>query len=294
MRRWYSGPMVEIRTHAGHVLTGTPNHPVLTGDGWVGLGQVQEMSYVFSSQNSQGVSTYGGPDEHHTETPIEQVFGALGMQLGMLSVSMPVTPEDFYGDGSYGEVDVIAPDSLLGGGRQIRQPAEQDCFRGVHNSPGLIGAGALLRLVGARASPGGAPLSREGTGQMLLGGLVPSDDLVGLLPAAQLDPETDQRVAHRPSSDSVLASEMQDALTGPVSLDQVVGVRRFPSWGSHVYDLTTTAGWYGANGIVVHNCRCVAVAPFATSLRVEDLYDGAENRTVAAATPGWAVRVLDT
>lgn len=45
------------------------------------------------------------------------------------------------------------------------------------------------------------------------------------------------------------------AFAGNVSIDRVldVSVRRF---SGHVYNLETTDGWYIANNIVVHNCRC--------------------------------------
>lgn len=48
----------------------------------------------------------------------------------------------------------------------------------------------------------------------------------------------------------------------------------------------------GYPGSVHPACRCRAVRPYDTSLRVEDLYDGSQNRTVAASG-SWAVRTLE-
>lgn len=48
---------------------------------------------------------------------------------------------------------------------------------------------------------------------------------------------------------------LADALAGLVSLDQVRDLRRV-SWSGHVYNLETVDGWYFANGIIAHNCRC--------------------------------------
>jgi hypothetical protein len=51
------------------------------------------------------------------------------------------------------------------------------------------------------------------------------------------------------------AGEVDDRRAGAVALDQVVRIRRRP-WSGHVYNLETVAGWYVANGLIVHNCRC--------------------------------------
>ena len=46
-----------------------------------------------------------------------------------------------------------------------------------------------------------------------------------------------------------------------ILLDQVVSVERIAFVG-HVYNLETLSGWYVAEGIVSHNCRCM-LAPIA-------------------------------
>ena len=40
VRRWYQGEMVDVTTAGGHVLSTTPNHPVLTNRGWIPLGSI--------------------------------------------------------------------------------------------------------------------------------------------------------------------------------------------------------------------------------------------------------------
>jgi hypothetical protein len=52
-------------------------------------------------------------------------------------------------------------------------------------------------------------------------------------------------------------------LAGQVSLDRIVELRRV-EWSGHVYNLTSSEGWYSANGLIVSNCDC-------TGMPVEDL-----------------------
>jgi len=42
-----------------------------------------------------------------------------------------------------------------------------------------------------------------------------------------------------------------------VAVDLVVDVETRQAWQGQVYNLETPGGWYTADGIVVHNCRCV-------------------------------------
>ena len=70
-------------------------------------------------------------------------------------------------------------------------------------------------------------------------------------------------------------------LTSQVELDRVVEVRRV-SWSGHVYNLTSSEGWYSANGLIVSNCDCkhvpAADAAGVTDVRVNprDYFDALE------------------
>lgn len=98
---------------------------------------------------------------------------------------------------------------------------------GVGQGHGLLGAvlcGGHRSLLGSGA-PGASGL--EDVGEPTLGYAVPSR--------------------------SVLAR-----YAGDVVEDRVVN-RTVRSWSGHVYNLETSEGWFLANGIVTHNCRCTAL-----------------------------------
>lgn len=52
--------------------------------------------------------------------------------------------------------------------------------------------------------------------------------------------------------------DLSEWLAGQVELDRVVELRRV-SFAGHVYNLTSSEGWYDAEGIIVSNCDCVMV-----------------------------------
>lgn len=63
-------------------------------------------------------------------------------------------------------------------------------------------------------------------------------------------------------------NDLLHRLTGQVELDRVVNVERV-SWSGHVYNLTSSEGWYSANGLIVSNCDCIHVPSASKSFAGE-------------------------
>lgn len=256
-RRWYTGEMVEIRTQSGHVLAVTPNHPVLTPDGWVPAGQIQAGSHVI--RDLGGPSGVGRPDEDQEPAPIEQVFGALGMALGVPPVRMPLTPEDFHGDGTDGQVDVVAAVGFLDDGLEIRQPLHQQPLVGSDHAGALLaGLGSGFEQVLWPRATGYAGASGHRAGHALGGGFGGGDEPIRFGPATDRHTVALQGEGEGAAGLAVSGRELFETRPGQVAADAVVEVRRFP-WSGHVYNLQTAGGWYTANGIITHNCRCYAI-----------------------------------
>ena len=107
-RRRFEGEVVVIKTAAGNELTITPNHPVLTDDGWVDAGLLREGGYVVRSLSADARPV--SPHEHQRPSLIQDVWGALRVH-GLARV--PGSAEDFHGDGSDGEVEIVGAYGLL-------------------------------------------------------------------------------------------------------------------------------------------------------------------------------------
>jgi hypothetical protein len=135
-RRWYEGEVVVISLTSGDQLTITPQHPVLTDRGWVDPQLLRPGDNVVHCLGLDDRSRRV-PDEHQMPAAIEDVWRALSVN-GFRSV--PVSPEDFHGDGvgTEGDVDVVAPDRLLA---DVFEPASVE--RGAEQ----IGAGARAAAV---------------------------------------------------------------------------------------------------------------------------------------------------
>ncbi|HEX2615081.1 MAG TPA: phage minor head protein, partial [Nitrososphaera sp.] len=138
--RWYEGEMIEIETVGGNFLSVTPNHPILTPQGWVAAGLLNEGGDIISRRLTQGPSTPINPDDYQVEAPIEQVAMSFGSALKMSSVAVPTSPEDFHGDGFGSQVHVIRTHSHLRDTLDLSllQPQMQQSFCWRHMALSLL------------------------------------------------------------------------------------------------------------------------------------------------------------
>ncbi len=111
-KRQFHGQVVVIRTASGQQLTCTPNHPILTGSGWVAAGLICEGDDVVRDLGVQW-GVVRNDDRQDVPSRIEEVADALFSARSMHAREMPTTAEDFHGDGMEGQVAVVAADRLL-------------------------------------------------------------------------------------------------------------------------------------------------------------------------------------
>jgi hypothetical protein len=127
MRR-YQGDVITIKTALGNQMTCTPNHPVLTRQGWLPAREIHEGTQVAQRPVGDHAHAWSSshPDDVEMPTPIGEVFRTLH-KTGMLR-GRPGGCLDFHGDGQNGDVDVVTSDRLLRDpfaqtGEQIHLPA---------------------------------------------------------------------------------------------------------------------------------------------------------------------------
>lgn len=274
--RYYEGEVITLRA-GGHDVTVTPNHPVLTGRGWVRAQFVNELDDLFVAESVERV-VGSGPDKHEGPARVEDRFAALLVEPESTRRRMPGAPEQFHGDGFDSEVDVVTRNHLL--------RDEVDALAG-ERAPEFdfpSGSRPCASLGGALPPEGSAELGEVGLGGptdgLMGGGGLCSPLLCGQEAGAVLacgasvadrdagfgEPASDGAPRYAFSiGDGVLtfpgqipARDVIRALNPVSARVQVGGVSR--GWYSgHVYNLSTATHWYLANSIVTHNCNCQVV-----------------------------------
>lgn len=231
--RWYEGDLVVIHTAGGNELPVTPNHPILTPEGWVTAGALDVGDQLVRHLDPEGMRLVG-PDEDRVPTPISQVAGALRQAGPVVSVSVPASAEQFHGDGLGGQVDVVLADRLLSDG--LDASVEHPCG----HAPFVAGGMGLVPLLAER--PSLQVLVRAGHASH---GVMSAGDLCGSgfwgharplppfsLRAAALHPGLDHPVADRRLGDAEIGGNLVLGLSGLVPVDDLGGVRRRGSVGS--------------------------------------------------------------
>lgn len=298
--RPYSGELVTITTARGNELTGTPNHPVLTDQGWVGLGSLREGDHVISRVRREPLTAHPDPQITDQPTPIREVASALALAGGghAQAERVETVPMDFHGDGSYGYVDVVTAARLLDDTYHatLGEPVPHDQRGRTH----LEQSALMSNRTGVELPPGGAPslvarpLFAPEPAHPLAVGVGSAPGLVSALPGGseiclplRVNPHPGLPIGERVggrlprdaagghltfqprNSDADRERRVaESALSGEVAPDRIVKIGVTDAGrGRHVYNLQTVDSWYYANEIVSHNC---IYAQEATELTVTD------------------------
>lgn len=256
-RRSYSGPLFELITANGHVLTVTPNHPILTTRGYIPAQSVNPGDQVFTTGD---IVT---PDVADVPPTAEQFHGALrdyGMTSGVIGRAV-----NFHGDIPDSEVEVVRTNRNLRLNRESIASGDVSKELFLRPDHGLgcelaSGYSDVLRrdIASGRdwiSSPS-SDVRPSGQGAAITWGQCRHADEVGLATRTHLKPEGFESALDGGSADADFASHTQDALTIGMTLSEVIEVNASLVDHVDVYNLSTSRGWYISNGILSHNCRC--------------------------------------
>ncbi len=306
-QRWYEGDLVVIRTAGGKHLACTPNHPILATSGWVAARVLKKGDHVVCRLGHKGTPG-GDSDDQEVPARIEDMAHTIRGADQVSAVPVPLSPEDFHGDGKGSQVAVIWADGLLVGGLDpsLFEHGRECEFGGgdmesslldglrvgdlclkCHRNPLCrpVGSGNLTcPLLGAHAGPfeglrlaltpranaesqqaasDAVAVDPVVVGQSLLGEsaeiespeLRKVDPLAWVADGATVDPLLLEDPVYDDLRGTEFPGEIGCPASGQILLDNVISVDVLPFRG-HVYNLQTASGWYVAEGIVTHNCRC--------------------------------------
>lgn len=269
-RRVYSGSLVCIKTFAGRVFTGTPNHPILTSLGWVPLGLLEKGQDLLHYTPIQRTELRGSNVEDPPAT-FEELSKSLVQTWDVQRVVG--SGMDFHGDGEEGNVDVVCPNSLLrdGGKSSSLQPTEELPLETGSEDTSLLGVPSSgesnpLHLLQRPLASTESVVGCLGVSGPTLGAesFHSQEHSFALSPKSDSKPFEDRLKSFVTNTEG--AGQWLQSLPGTVTLDRIVEVERMLSDQSldglnasngscHVYNLETSSGYYMVDGIVVSNCR---------------------------------------
>jgi hypothetical protein len=256
--RMYDGPMIRLRLVNGALISVTPNHPLLTARGFVPAKHLHDGDHLIGYDLHQHV---GGvdPNPDHGPAAIAEVFRLAAVSGNLQRIDG--SPMQFHGDGLDGHVNVVSTDGRLLSHSQvaISQPGGKNVFTDPDvDTAGLLGDGTSLQLSSGSSHAANGIMSGSGESGTLLGSSGGHAVVHSLTTASRLDALLKQSPANNLSANAEVFGDRLFRRAGTVTVNEIDNVD-VVSFHGPVFNLHTSSGFYSANGIIAHNCRCTRV-----------------------------------
>lgn len=254
----YAGKILQVFTRFGRKLTVTPNHPILTPQGFIPAKDLEQGQQLFGYRHGIDALSAGADQKYDRPARIDQVARALKSNGG--SLTRQVDPLDLHGDALFvePEIEIVGADVELLEDRYTEFPelssesilmvsAREQAFiarLGSHDLALQCVHSASARSVGGHGLSGDL-LRRHGR---------PLEELrCGA--ASYFDASRFEVRDQGGPGDADFSAQLFERSAGTIGQDQIVEIRDHEFRG-HVYDLQSPFGWIMAQGLVVSNCRC--------------------------------------
>ncbi|MDX9828579.1 MAG: hypothetical protein RBT73_12625, partial [Spirochaetia bacterium] len=258
-KRFYKGPLIEVKTPRG-VLTGTPNHPVLTQRGWVALNLLVEGDYLvrYLGVENGGILPLGEPYIEGRNAHFDQIYDSLFMKWRRMR--MPGGVVDFHGDGQKSNVDVIISDGLLGNPDESSKAKKLKYIILKHSlerfstllRKGNLSKYEVYKLWRMLPAFRGLVCILDHVSSLLWGRVFPSKK--HSFCGGTEKPQIFQQGASPSVTNFELPIDILRTYPGQITFDNILSLR-YSKFSGHVYNLQTFSGHYIANGYFVSNCR---------------------------------------
>ena len=261
-RHFYSGDAVTVKTASGVEFTCTPNHPILTTEGWIAAGLLNDGDNLFVADLGNNLRGSGiKPDVKHVGARLDAIHELLDVLANERATSLSVY---FHEDVPTSNVDVVGKE------RALRVNPDTLSLEPVNEltlklADTLTASDGTL-MVGSSASmaPSDGFMGSSSESGTLLWGSIRHALKHGLRAVSGRDSSSLEPDVYDTSTDAEVLGESLDALSAVIKLDHIVNVDIHPI-STHVYNLQTESGTYLVNNndsvtsyVIAHNCRCRA------------------------------------
>lgn len=307
-KRWYNGDIIIITTAGGKNLSCTPNHPILTRNGFIPARLLDIGSDIICSIPGNldiSESTYN----KNMPPTIKEITESFGSPGKVSTIKMKVSTPDFHGDGKGSNIAIIRTNSELRDefNPSIFKHLPKDFFQFRDMAKTFLFPFGSKAKIFKRSffSSNRIMSSFDKVFFLLFSHLFPSEGFsFALSPTGSIShnkisfnnsstnfkffgqrkltfpcfiegnnfinrkfffPEIFRSVSSINNSfvdnfvsDSKLPSYICNGSTGKVFIDKIINIKS-RAFSGHVYNLQTKKGFYVAEGIFTHNCKCTTI-----------------------------------
>jgi len=110
-KSYYAGKLITIKTRSGIQLTASPNHPILTDKGWVGIGTLDKGDNILICDIGKDFVSIINPNKNDVPATIGSLFDFSEIVLPKQRVSC--SNVNFHGDVPDGDIEIVSSPRLL-------------------------------------------------------------------------------------------------------------------------------------------------------------------------------------
>lgn len=270
-RHEYNGDLIVIKTSRGVEFTCTPNHPILTPNGWVGAALLHNGDDLIITFREKIDIARVNPDIDHVFPRIDALYQSFDKMFAKRACALSV---NFHGDIPTSDVEIVTKKRFLRNNGDSSSGKRINKFLFKHSKT-LMGQSSLMEhfwsickstlcFVGCKSKP--FPFFWRRLSHTHIHGFrtVPWRN-VGM----------SQDAINNLSAKSETLRQFLNGFSGEIATDKIIGVKIIPSGQAttHVYNLQTKNGYYfvnssipqnrtKCNGIfaIAKNCRCTMIA----------------------------------
>lgn len=266
MRRPYSGEMVTIKTESGAKLTATPNHPILTTNGWIEIGFLNEGDRIFEVRNWNRLAADLDPNIKTVKTKFSNVFDSLfnvsySHWVGSISMHFDVDTSAEYIKIIRSERKLLSCVKSFAFDKFINFIFKHSNLgKTMHSGNGKLDG----RFSVNRFSLDGIMGALRESLSFVWWGIFHSC-IHGLRPVSDVNVLFSEDAINNRSANSKINGKRFCGNPLGISINKIVSVNR-TIFNGHVYNLHNSDNVYIAgdepksNGIIAHNCRCTVVS----------------------------------
>ena len=260
----YEGGLITVKTAGGVQFTCTPNHPILTPNGWVSAELLNNGDNILVTFGEQNVFGGVNPDIKHRFPRIDAIHNLFNVSGGERAVGVSV---DFHGDVATSNVEIVTQERLLWNVGDSSGRNGIDKFLLKFSNKTLSCSGSLFKHFWSICKTSFGFIGCKCKSLPFFKCSVSHSCEHGCGTIADRDRILAEYSINDLPADTVIDGELLDRLSCKVFLDTIVNVD-VSVLSTHVYNLQTENGYYFVNSIIPQNGeKCNGIFAIAKNCR---------------------------
>ena len=265
----YKGKIISIKTASGVEFSCTPNHPILTLNGWTAAESLNNGDNILVTFGSGNEISRRNPNINHTFPSLDTIHKSFNEFGSKRTCALGV---NFHGDIPTSDVEIITQKRLLRGNQNSSRRNGVNKFLLKRSDKSFMSQCTFMEHFRGILKTSFCDIRSVSQLFSFFFGRLGHPEIHSLRPIALFNSGGMQPLHNNTSGYTELFSDCIDGFTGLICSDNIISID-VSSGSSHVYNLQTKNGYYFVNSIIpqkkrksnnifaiAHNCRCTLIS----------------------------------